>query len=170
MKHTAVLTAAALAFASPAIAADKAGPTSPAISASAPIEAYSWTGTYAGIHAGFVREDVEDKLAGIHVGYRHHQGMIVYGAELGATMANPRDPSFDNVLFAATASIGVAFDRLLISAKGGYALNEHVDGFTYGLGADFAITDNWTIGIEAMRTDLGIGDVDTVLARVSRRF
>lgn len=170
MKLTAILTAAALVVSAPALAADKGGPTGPAIAASAPIEAYSWTGTYAGIHAGFLREDVEDKLAGIHVGYRHHQGMLVYGAELGATMADPRNPDFDNVLFGATASVGFALDRLLLSLKGGYALNEHVDGWTYGLGADFAITDNWTIGIEAMRTDLGIGDVDTITARVSRRF
>lgn len=169
MKLTAATIALTVALGASALAADKGGDI-PAVRLPPEIASYDWSGVYAGLHAGFVMDGTEEKIAGVHIGYRRQSGSFVYGIEAGATMGDLKDPKLENTLFDITGSLGIAIDRLLVYGKGGYVLNENVDGWTYGAGAAFAITQRITLGAEFMRTDVGLGNVDTAMARVGYRF
>lgn len=179
-----LLTAALALIATPVLAADLGGPktpTAPVIAAVEPAQSYNWTGTYAGAHVGFLTDDTGEKLAGLHLGYRHQAGQFVVGLEGAATMGitDIKHSSADDVMWTVAGTVGFALDRLMIYGKAGYALADALDGFTYGAGISYAMTDRVLIGLELMRTDFGSltngvafisSEMDTATARVSLRF
>ncbi len=141
-------------------------------------------------------------IGGVQAGFNTQAGMFVLGGELdvqlsdisssiaipgapGGAADNPdgfTDLRFEVDYFAtARARAGVALDRFLIYATGGYAYgrvdfdrnyrvggaeitdsasaNRH--GFTYGAGAEYALGDFWSVRAEYLKVDLGRDNFDT---------
>ncbi|GAA5068924.1 outer membrane beta-barrel protein [Roseibacterium beibuensis] len=138
--------------------------------APAPVSA-DWTGFYAGGQLEYGMADAEGAgldeeengmLGGVFAGYRYDFGSYVLGAELDV---NAADIDIDNVgtlesvyrlgveagydagpaLIYATA--GAAYAS--IDALGGGTLED--DGYYYGVGMDYAVTDTVTVGAELLR-------------------
>lgn len=174
------LIGGALAFSIKANAADLGGPKAPAPSIELPAATFNWSGFYLGGSFGMdIKTEAKD-LVGVHVGFRHQQGQIVYGAELGATTLTGEIPriinnvavnDYSGLQFAGTASLGVALDRFMIYGKGGYAWFDKLAGFTYGGGASYAVTNHVSVGLEYMRTDFDDKNKpETVTGRLSIKF
>ncbi|AHM05344.1 outer membrane protein, putative [Roseibacterium elongatum DSM 19469] len=129
-----------------------------------------WTGFYAGGQLEYgqaeadgptLDEDENGALYGLFGGYRYDFGDIVLGAELDL---NAADIDIDNVgaldsvqrlgveagydagpaLLYATAGAAYA----TIDAAGGGTLED--DGYFYGVGMDYAVTDSVTVGAELL--------------------
>ncbi|MGY6531248.1 outer membrane protein [Glycocaulis sp.] len=141
-------------------------------------------------------------VGGIQGGFNAQTGMFVWGGEVdiqlsdissstsianapGGDTANPdgfTDLRFEVDYFAtARARAGVAMDRFLIYATGGYAYgrvdfdrnyrvgsaeltasaNANRHGWTYGAGAEYALGDFWTVRAEYLKVDLGSDQFDT---------
>lgn len=124
-------------------------------------------------------DDAEDEgsLAGLHAGYRFDLGRVVAGAELdwdrtGITLrenaAEAGDFDVDDVVdldSVARAKLTLGFDagRVLPYVTAGVAraaqsaefldVEDTVDGSFLGLGAAYAISDRFTVGVEALRHD-----------------
>jgi outer membrane immunogenic protein len=126
----------------------------------APAPVFSWTGFYAGVHAGYgwsrfsgsdpVAGDssvnAQGWLGGVQVGYNYQIDSFVIGAEGEYAWANVKN-STDNPLgtggsatlkndYFATAALrlGYAIDRTLIYAKGGAAWTRDKVDITDGIG------------------------------------
>lgn len=151
MKHILMATAAVIALASPAFAADM--PVRQPVYKAAPVPVPSWTGCYVGGHAGWAHfddkvVDVDSLNGGAHfkikddnfigggqLGCNIQNGQFVYGieADLGDLNTDKRafDPNFPNGTFAklrggfygdVTARAGfVLSNNALLYAKGGWA-------------------------------------------------
>lgn len=193
---------AAALVASTALAgmAQAGGPTEvapePAVApAPAPVvaPAADWTGGYVGAQLGYgdmgapgTALDGDGFLGGVHAGYRMDFGQIVAGAELSydrADIALNGGAKLDDVTrlkLTAGYDLGPA---LLYGAVG--AVRGSVDtgagsvsdnGWLAGVGMDYALTDQWTVGGEVLNHKFnnfgGLSDVDvtTVQARVGFRF
>lgn len=199
MKTIAALIASA-AFVSPALAG---GLTTPVpepevMPAAAPYVApgMDWSGAYVGGQLGYGDVDSNGDgldgsgwLGGVHGGYRWDMGNFVAGAELsydktsidlGATAGNQLDD-----VAALKLTAGREFGRSLVygtlgaayasATVGGADLSDN--GYLYGLGVDYAISDRWTVGGELLQhkfndfdgsgTDL---DAMTLKAKVALRF
>lgn len=174
------LIGGALALSVKATAADLGGPKAPAATVEAPAATFNWSGFYLGGSFGAdISTDAKD-LMGLHVGYRHQQGMVVYGAEIGASTLTVDLPrvvqsvtihDFSGMMFTATGSVGIAMDRMTIYGKGGYAWLDKLDGYTYGAGAAYAVTNHVSVGIEYMRTDFDkLNKPETVMGRLGIKF
>lgn len=146
--------------------------------------------------------DGDGMIGGIQAGLNMQTGMFVFGGELdvqlsdisssisipgapGGAADNPdgfTDLNFEVDYFAtARGRAGIALDRFLVYATGGYAYgrvdfdrnyrvgtaeitdsasaNRH--GWTYGAGAEYALGDFWTIRAEYLKVDLGSDQFDT---------
>lgn len=146
--------------------------------------------------------DGDGLVGGVQVGFNMQAGMFVFGGELdaqlsdisssisipgapGGTTDNPdgfTDLNFEVDYFAtARGRAGIALDRFLVYATGGYAYgrvdfdrnyrvgtaeltesasaNRH--GWTYGAGIEYGLFDFWTIRAEYLKVDLGSGGFDT---------
>lgn len=199
MKTIAALIASA-AFVTPALAG---GPTTPVpepdvVPAAAPYVApgMDWSGAYAGAQLGY--GDVDSNgggldgngwLGGVHAGYRWDMGNFVAGAELSYDLADielgaTAGDQLDDVA-ALKLSAGRDFGRTLVygtlgaayasASVGGADLSDN--GFLYGLGMDYAVSDRVTVGGELLQhqfnnfdgtgTDL---DATTLKAKVALRF
>lgn len=194
-------TVAAAALAAPAFAGslDDAivtpAPVVPVV-APAPVIApvSDWTGFYVGgqlsfgrIHSDDFEEEGEGRLNGVHAGYLRDFGRIVVGAELehdwGNIALEDLDVDVDRVL---RAKLRVGYDagRVLPYLTGGYAraslsgaFDEDVDGYFYGLGVEYRVTERFSTGVEIMRhtfddidgTDIS-ANVDTIGIRGTFRF
>ena len=167
-----------------------AAPTPVAVAAPAPV-GRDWTGFYAGASLGYgdidadgVTGDFEGATFGGHVGYNYDLGSIVLGGEFEATGTNDFENddtglALDNVL---RAKVRAGYDAgaFLPYVTGGYAQatvsGDDDDGFFYGVGIDYAISDSITVGGEYLRhefEDFNDGpDVtaDTLSLRVSYNF
>lgn len=191
-------------------------PTSGHLSDAAPPQAerprgFSWSGAYAGVHAGGGRGDVamletdigvpfdlrddvgtSGPVGGVQVGVNRQFGNLVVGAELGLSGANitgtndtacfvdpfvplqSRCESRVNWLVTALARVGYAHNRWLAYATAGWSIagadhtmtfddpvtplsnrqSDVLDGFTYGAGANYALTDHVILGMEYLHADL----------------
>jgi opacity protein-like surface antigen len=188
-------------LAGPALAG---GPTEPApepVVAPAPVAppvdtGGEWGGAYVGAQLGY--GDVDSNgggldgdgiLGGVHAGYRYDFGKAVVGGEidydtaaidLGATAGDELE-SVARLKLMAGADLG----RTLVYGTAGYAYAEASvgggslsdDGWFAGLGADYALTDQWRVGGELLTHKFdnfdGSGvdlDVNTVKAKVSFAF
>ena len=181
MKHL-IVAASALFIASPALAADMTIPYTPAPMAPMAMPASDWSGIYAGIHAGYGwgRTDIDSDefdasgwLAGGQIGFRQQMDVFVLGLQTDLSIANLSvDDDFASADWYGSTTIraGVAAtDSVLIYALGGIAYtgvtaidpfdsaeisNTHV-GWTAGLGAEVALTDNISVFGEYAYSALG---------------
>lgn len=155
-----------------------------------------WSGAYAGAQLGY--GDVDSNgggldgngwLGGVHAGYRWDLGNFVAGAELtydktsidlGATAGDQLDD-----VTALKLTAGREFGNSLVygtlgaarasATVGGAGLSDN--GFLYGLGVDYAVSDRWTVGGEVLQHQFddfdGSGvdlDATTIKAKVAMRF
>lgn len=146
-------------------------------------EPASWAGFYAGAQYGTTDSDVQylsggipvatadmgGKLYGAFAGYDFQNGNIVYGAEIAfsatdvALDANPNNnfSSFVDV----KGRLGYAFEEVLFYGVAGYTSSNwtnagtdvRADGFAYGVGADYRISDAFAVGAEYLVRDMETG-------------
>jgi outer membrane immunogenic protein len=194
---------AAVALSGTATAADLPMPAEP-IPAMAPV-IHNWSGFYVGVSGGFgggdytydfdppdVGNDLEGWLAGGQGGFNQQSGMFVFGGVADISWADIEgDSACPNPIYACDASVewlgtargnaGVAFDRFLIYASGGFAFGgmerESVNtatgttltqdethiGWTAGGGGAFGVTNNLIVGAEALWVDLDEESFDAAL-------
>ena len=134
----------------------------------APVIAQSvdWTGVYSGVALGYgtvssggVGLDGTGALAGVHLGYRHDFGRTVVGGELSYETDFVSLGSGNDSLDATSRLkflVGVDMGRTLLYFSAGAARADATlsgasasdQGYFGGIGADFALTDQWTIGGE----------------------
>jgi outer membrane immunogenic protein len=116
-------------------------------------------------------------VGGIQTGYRFQYGNFVFGPEamldaatIHSSVADPRfagatrNTNFSG-LMDVTGDIGLAFDRVMLYGKGGWALshisldatspasgdvkgNQFIDGWVAGGGIEYALPSGFTVGIE----------------------
>lgn len=191
----AMTTLATPALAGGPIAVEPEPTIAPVIETVAP-PSLDWTGFYAGAQIGYADVDSNGggldgygALGGVHAGYRYDFGTFVAGAELdydtadidlGTTAGDTLD---DVARLKLTA--GTEFGRSLVygtvgaaqasATVGGTELSDN--GYFYGAGLDYAVTDSWTVGGELMQHKFddfdGSGvdfDATTVKAKVALRF
>lgn len=140
-----------------------------------------WSGAYAGLSfaavdpratstIGAANNDPldEDTAFGVFGGYLFQSGALVYGAEIGYTSYGGQFVNFPAFtiedILEVRGRVGYATGRLLLSASIGYARQEYVDpftptsidmdGITYGLGLDYAVTDRVFVGLEYVVRDI----------------
>ncbi|MEJ6388875.1 outer membrane protein [Gymnodinialimonas ulvae] len=157
-------------------AATAGGFTEPAAPAPAPIApaapiGYDWSGFYGGAQIEYGDVEGEGPLAGegtgalygVFGGYRYDLGDFVIGAEIDLNAADiDLDDTLDGSLDA-VYRIGVegGFDAgpALIYGTAGYAYAEadtsagelEGDGYFFGAGIDYLVTDTVTIGAEVLQ-------------------
>lgn len=162
----------------------------------APVEdAADWTGFYAGLQYGVgnAELDYDGNNAdsdfdgyGLHAGYNHDFGKFVLGGEFDYNRVSLDDVDGDGDLFRLRGRAGYDMGKFLPYATLGVAKldsdNLSETGVTYGIGADYMVADNFTVGAEYSRSDfsdvaedeLGFSgvDLDTDLfqIRASYRF
>ena len=182
MKKILLASVALFGFAGAAAAADlpmRAAPPAPIIAA-APL--FTWTGFYVGVNAGygwsnddFDAVDLADEdddggfVGGAQVGYNYQIGSFVVGLEGDIQYADfgadgtfdfdgdgVFDDDFDSSDWFGTvrARAGVAFDRALIYATGGFAFADDANGWTVGGGVEYAFTNNLSLKVEGLYVSL----------------
>ena len=135
-----------------------------------------WSGFYAGLQygqgstdfSGAVDDDDFDAY-GLHAGYNHDFGRFVLGGELDYNKLDFDNSDDDGDLTRLRARAGYDLGRFLPyvtlgAAKVSYetaGLDVSETGMTYGLGADFKVTDRFVVGAEYSRQEWDdAGDVD----------
>ena len=185
MKKILLSSVALLGLATGAVAADLPSRRAPApIIAAAPL--FTWTGFYVGVNAGygwsnndFDAVDLADEdddggfVGGAQVGYNYQIGSFVVGLEGDIQYADfgadgtfdfdgdgVFDDDFDSSDWFGTvrARAGVAFDRALIYATGGFAFADDATGWTVGGGVEYAFTNNLSAKIEGLYVNLDNDD------------
>lgn len=134
-----------------------------------------WTGFYAGLQYGKgnaelsfagTSADTDFDAYGVHGGYQRNFGKFVGGAELDYNKVSMDDDLGDGDLWRLRGRAGYDMGRFLPYVTLGAA---HISGdgdlsetgITYGLGADFKVTDKFTVGAEYSRNDFkDVADVD----------
>lgn len=135
-----------------------------------------WSGFYAGLQYGQgsgeatldgLGADSDFDAYGVHGGYLHDFGQFVAGAELDYNKLDI-DEADKGDLTRLRARAGYDMGRFLpyvtlgaahLSADLG-AVDVSETAFTYGLGADFKVTEQFTVGAEYTKQDFS--DVDNV--------
>lgn len=129
---------------------------------------------------GTYSNDTKGFTGGVQAGYNVQMGVFVFGLEGSANYADVKgnynfSQYYDNTttkisqIYTITPRIGVAFDRLMVYGKGGWALAKvesgqsyapprltattwsnsvYQNGWTVGGGAEYALTNHWTVGLE----------------------
>src|SRR5215510_2989587 len=132
---------------------------------------YDWTGFYAGGHVGGGWVD------GGEVGFNFQRGPLVYGIEADVSGASG-DLNWTSTL---AGRFGWAVNRWMLYGKvGGAWANEDFvrmnrvsdrtsSGLLLGVGAEYALQNNWTAKIEYNRMDVD-RDVDVVKFGLNYRF
>jgi outer membrane immunogenic protein len=188
MKKILLASVALLGFAGAASAADlpvRAAPPAPIIAA---VPVFTWTGFYVGVNAGYgwnandsitvggVRFDLDDEggfVGGAQAGYNYQIGSFVVGLEGDIQYADfggddrfdfdrdgIADDDFNTIDWFGTvrARAGVAFDRALIYATGGFAFADDATGWTVGGGLEYAFTNNLSAKVEGLYVNLDQDD------------
>jgi outer membrane immunogenic protein len=184
--------------------------------------AFTWTGFYVGAHGGYAwgearlaqpgfgtaTDDIDGGFGGLQAGYNHQFGQFVLGLEvdgsfgdIGVKYAVPGGTASSSIDWMGTARVrgGVAFDRALIYATGGFAwANNEIKvsqpgvsisqdkmhtGWALGAGVEYAFTNNLSAKVEYLYMDFGkeiyfadLGGVDfdghihTIKAGLNYRF
>ncbi len=169
---SATLIATALAV-SPAFAGGPTEPIPEPIITPAPVivpvaTGGEWGGFYVGAQLGYGRVtsggaglDGNGALGGVHAGYRYDFGKAVVGGELDYDLANisldAPNSSLDNVArlkLMAGADLG---KTLIYGTVGGAYAKAKVagaglsdSGYFAGIGADYALTSQWSVGGEVL--------------------
>jgi opacity protein-like surface antigen len=165
-----------------------------------------WSGPYAGLSYGRTSSDIDfnttglfdvndGKVAGLYAGYLFQRGTFVYGGELAyGRVSDANVPGFPASEFSSILDLkgraGVAVNRALFYGVIGYSKAKFddgptrefdMDGFAYGLGTEFAVTQRLTVGLEYMARDVsgnasddatvtGDANLDTISLRVGLSF
>lgn len=191
---------AALVLALPAHAGGMAAPITEPTVAPAPMPVYAapstdWTGGYVGAQLGYgditsggAGLDGNGAIGGIYGGYRMDFGKFVSGVEVGYDASNvdlgSSGDKLDNVArlkliggvdlgqTLVYGTIGAARAKATVSGSGLSG-----NGYLFGVGADYALNDKWTVGGELLShhfDNFGSSGVDlkatTVEAKVAYRF
>ena len=188
MKKILLPSVALFGFAGAASAADlpvRAAPPAPIIAA---VPVFTWTGFYVGVNAGYgwnandsitvggLTFDLDDEggfVGGAQAGYNYQIGSFVVGLEGDIQYADfGGDDRFDfdgdgildddfntsDWFGTVRARAGVAFDRALIYATGGFAFADNATGWTVGGGLEYAFTNNLSAKIEGLYVNLDQDD------------
>lgn len=178
----------------------------PVIMAPAPVAAYDWTGAYVGLAYGATSGSLDYTPGGsfdlnngsgvsIFGGYLVQNGALVYGGELAYTKGSKTHAvgfPTENVsqMLDLKAKLGYATDRVLFYGILGYSSMKYdipvlpdsfnTNGFNYGIGMDFAVTNQMTVGLEYLARNTSGDtfapgqtadlDVNTISLRVAYRF
>lgn len=143
-----------------------------------PLNMYSWAGPYLGANVGYAWGDVTNNGAspsgpagGLQAGYNWQSGPLVFGVE-GDIQASGADDTFAAWKFSnpwfgtARGRVGYALNNILLYATGGLAFGSlkgetlglsesHTSlGWTIGLGAEVALSQNWSAKAEYLYVDL----------------
>lgn len=144
--------------------------------------AQDWSGIYLGVQSSksdytnsYLTNGIPDNLpvdgggsmTGVFAGYNHQLGNVVLGGELSYLSGNPAYDLFPTFRFSnmldLKARAGYSFGRVLPYAVVGWSRTEwtngtlapvDVDGFAYGIGADFQMSDRILVGVEYLQRDL----------------
>ncbi len=164
---------------------------------------YDWTGPYLGAQIGYGwgeagTGDLDGWVGGVLGGYNVQSGQFVLGVEADYGLSNiegnsgATSVSIDG-LGSVRARAGIAFEQFFLYGTGGFSFanitaqnggsdSSFATGWVIGVGAEAALSQNWTARIEAFYYDLGsdtyavsgtpnIGtDVTVLRAGVSYRF
>jgi outer membrane immunogenic protein len=221
VKKLLLLGTALVAFAPAALAADL-GTYRQASIKDEPVyaPAFTWTGFYAGAQVGYgwgeteftygpgsISFDQDGWFGGGFIGFNWQKDRFVFGIEGDANAADIEfsesvgalqfESSVD-ALFSIRGRIGLAHERWLVFATGGWAwadiedrasaggpgvsVDDTVDGWTLGGGVEYAFTPNWTARVEYRHYDFDESniipisgleqelDLDTVSAGVAYKF
>jgi len=187
MKKILLSSVALLGLATGALAADLPSRRAPApIIAAVPV--FTWTGFYVGVNAGYgwnandsitvggLTFDLDDEggfVGGAQAGYNYQIGSFVVGLEGDIQYADfGGDDRFDfdgdgildddfntsDWFGTVRARAGVAFDRSLIYATGGFAFADNATGWTVGGGLEYAFTNNLSAKVEGLYVSLDQDD------------
>lgn len=161
-------SAVALVLAAPAFAGSlEVAAVEPIVEApAAPVVAaepeVTWDGFYAGVNA--TRSDAtwtaatidgegEDLLLGVHGGFNKDLGDFVIGAEGVISAEHPLER--DELTMTAKAKLGYDMGKLLPYVTGGYSMVDagvnEADGWVYGAGAEYLVSDKVGLGAEYLR-------------------
>ncbi len=202
MRHLLLTSVALAALAGSAFAADLPSTKSAPVF-TAPTPVFSWTGFYAGVDIGggwaelnsgnsfgSVNRNASGVVGGGHIGYNYQINQFVLGVEgdfLGTGISRSvYNSAFDfttkssqDYLGSINGRLGIAFDRTLLYAIGGYAFTQGSTTFTSGAsgfltpagasasfshdwsgydiggGVEYAFTPNWTGRVEYRYYDFG---------------
>lgn len=175
------VVAAALCATTSAQAADMYGRRAPyaqqPYTVSQPL-ANSWVGPYIGGNLGYGWGNTTNNptrpdgvLGGLQAGYNWQSGALVFGVE-GDLQLNSADATFAPWKFSnpwfgtARGRVGYAFNNVLLYGTGGLAFGSikaetfglsesHTStGWTVGVGAEIALTRNWSAKVEYLYVDL----------------
>lgn len=191
MKHTAIVSAFILS-ATTAAAGSYTQPQTEAQPAPVTAAQTDWTGFYAGLQYGEGDAEVSFGAAaasgdfdafGAHAGYNHDFGQYVIGGELAY---NDINADADGDLTQLRARAGVDLGRFMPYATLGFArvslesggVDVSESGITYGVGAEYLVTEKFSVGLEYSRSDFsdveGVSgldlDTDMVQIRASYHF
>ena len=171
MKNTLFLTLALLGAPMAAMAGGMAAPvTEPVVTAPAPVipamQSGDWTGFYSGVSLGFgksytkgIQQDGTLHIGGINLGYRYDMGQVVVGGELSFDKDNINVGAANRTINNTTALkliVGTDLGKTLVYGSVGAARADATlagvkasdTGYTVGIGADYALTQRFTIGGE----------------------
>jgi outer membrane immunogenic protein len=182
----AALTAFFLASTS-AFATDLKGSSKDGYNAFADVKTYNWTGVYLGAQLGYGHTvfgdedgqgglDLNGLIGGIRGGIDVQRGAAVFGLfgeynwsdqalEVGGLTALEQTDDWS-----VNARLGVAHGPTLFYAAGGYGqygfespifggASETLDGWNARLGIEHQVSQNFTIGLEAMRIWLDLSEI-----------
>ena len=200
MKHIAPLTlillGAPIAAMAGGVAVPVAEPQIAAPMAVAP-QPTDWTGFYTGLSLGMGNSYGSTAgnggnmgIAGVNLGYRRDMGRVVLGGELSYDKDDIKQGSSGSgsAIKNTTAlklTVGMPVGRALVYGALGVAradaslagVSATDTGYTAGIGADYAVTDKWTIGGELAMdryndfNNTGVDLKDTTLkVKVGLRF
>ncbi|MEO9864303.1 MAG: outer membrane beta-barrel protein [Yoonia sp.] len=193
---TALITAPLAVAGSFATAGGLAEPVAAAapapVAVAAPVSYGSdWSGAYGGLSLGYgdvdadgVTGDFEGTTFGGHIGYNYDMGNVVLGAELEAVgtddfVNDATGLELEQVLRAkvrAGYDAGAYLPYVTAGVAQATVNGDEDNGYFYGLGVDYALSDSFTVGGEVLRHEFedfnGGADItaDTVGLRVSYNF
>jgi len=116
-------------------------------------------------------DDDASFIGGAQIGYNYQMGSFVVGlegdlqwADFGSTTyafgpAGVYTADSDDWFGTVRARAGVAFDRALIYATGGFAFTDNRNGWVVGGGLEYAITNNLSAKVEGLYVNLDSDDV-----------
>ncbi len=158
-----------------------------------------WTGFYAGLQYGQGSSDISGMgesaqltdfdAYGVHAGYLRDLGQFILGGEFDYNMIDTDAEDIDGDLMRLRARAGYDMGKFQPYLTAGVARvsldsgdeSRSETGFTYGIGADYLVTSNISLGLEYSRSDfsdvledeIGAGidlETDMIQVRATYRF
>ena len=138
----------------------------------------SWMGPYIGGNLGYgwgsvtnAPQNPSGVLGGLQAGYNYQSGQLVVGIEGDLQLSAAEDTfaawKFSNPWFGTLRGrLGYAFNNILLYGTGGLAFgtlkvetggfseSQTSAGWTVGVGAEYAINQNWSAKVEYLYVDL----------------